>query len=201
MGKRCQLNAVRTNKPILLIPEHLHRCFCNSYFACLAMAFFGLTSLGPQNTFSSNLAASMMLTEFTAAEFAAAFAKVDKAGSGGVDFDALPALLDIVYLGPAPEAQVGRVMDYFAASRGGVVSRAEFDAGIAELRERGASESENAHDAHLLGKTYSKLKDDIRRNKRVELDPNETLAQVSVQRMRAKRGVDAGGARARGGGQ
>ena len=164
------------------------------------MAFFGLTSLGPQNTFSSNLAASMMLTEFTAAEFAAAFAKVDKAGSGGVDFDALPALLDIVYLGPAPEAQVGRVMDYFAASRGSVVSRAEFDAGIAELRERGASESENAHDAHLLGKTYSKLKDDIRRNKRVGLDPNETLAQVSVvQRMRAKRGGR--GERARGGGQ
>ena len=83
--------------PVMLRSKFKETCFfksvgCKQQLLCSeAMAFFGLTSLGPQNTFSSNLAASMMLTEFTAAEFAAAFAKVDKAGSGGVDFDGVDA--------------------------------------------------------------------------------------------------------------
>ena len=51
------------------------------------MAFFGITNLGPQNNFETNLVSALGLKYFSESEYLATFKKFDKDGSGAITVD------------------------------------------------------------------------------------------------------------------
>jgi len=74
------------------------------------MAFFGITKLGPQNSFQDSLKKASVITCFTEAEFESAYARVARDNECGcLTADKLPEILAVVYHGPAPETDLLRV--------------------------------------------------------------------------------------------
>lgn len=142
------------------------------------MAFFGLTALGPQNNFQSNLAATMMLASFTEEEYSAAFSKVDVDKSGNINYSELGKLLEVVYMGPVPQAEVTKAMVFFDRNHDEVISRVEFEEGIKELRARSVADAEAARTKATTFKSAEQLKTDRRRHKRVVDGPVITQAKV-----------------------
>ncbi|KAJ8601549.1 hypothetical protein CTAYLR_005228 [Chrysophaeum taylorii] len=86
------------------------------------MAFFGLTRLGPQNSFHEALRARSKLNIFEAAEFETAFAQVGR--DGDVRLAQVPEVFEILYRGPAPPADVERCEKHLPKTS--LVSRDEF---------------------------------------------------------------------------
>ena len=70
--------------------------------------FFGVTKLGTQHSFKDNLKSSSLLTCFSDAEYTSAYDKIAYR-TGGVTVAAVPDVLAIVYRGPAPGTDAGRV--------------------------------------------------------------------------------------------
>jgi len=51
------------------------------------MSFFGITALGPPNTFQANLVNALGINVFSDAEFEATFRRIDKDSSGSITPD------------------------------------------------------------------------------------------------------------------
>ena len=100
------------------------------------MAFFGITALGPPNVFKTSLVNALGLTVYSDEEYAAAFARVDKDGSGAITKDEVEELLYETYGYPALEEEVQMFMDDFDANSDGKVTLDEFKAGLARMREK-----------------------------------------------------------------
>ena len=82
------------------------------------MAFFGITTLGPQNSLGSNLMQSGLLNCFEPHEFAACYHRVAARSEAPVKKGDVPAMLELLYKGPAPDCDVARVR----AALGGAAS-------------------------------------------------------------------------------
>ena len=100
------------------------------------MAFFGITALGPPNVFKTSLVNALGLTVYSDEEYEAAFARVDKDGSGAITKDEVEELLYETYGYPALEEEVQMFMDDFDANSDGKVTLDEFKAGLARMREK-----------------------------------------------------------------
>jgi len=74
------------------------------------MAFFGLTMLGPQNSFQELLKKHSVLRIFEMSEFAAAF---DSARSETVDQSQVLEILEVVYRGKLPAADAALCGEFF----------------------------------------------------------------------------------------
>ena len=77
------------------------------------MSFFGITALGPPNSFQSSLCSAIGLNVFSDEEFEAAFKKFDKDGSGAITVDEVEELLYHIYGFPPLEHEVKMFMDAF----------------------------------------------------------------------------------------
>ena len=86
------------------------------------MAFFGITALGPPNSFSSKLVSALGITIFTNEEFIAAFKKFDRDGSGFITADEVEDLLYTVYGFPPLEEEVKLFMESFDLNNDGKIS-------------------------------------------------------------------------------
>lgn len=76
-----------------------------------AMAFFGLTQVGPQNQFQSALLDAMDITLFSDDEFIAAFRKLDKDRSGFIELgEASFAVLGAAWRPPRSASPRSRAM-------------------------------------------------------------------------------------------
>ncbi len=108
------------------------------------MAFFGITALGPPNVFKTSLVNALGLTVYSDEEYEAAFARVDKDGSGAITKDEVEELLYETYGYPALEEEVQMFMEDFDANSDGKVTLDEFKAGLSRMREKLSDKKEVA---------------------------------------------------------
>ena len=77
------------------------------------MAFFGITALGPPNSFQSSLVNALGINVFSEEEFEKAFHRVDRDGSGAITPDEVEELLYETYGFPPLEQEVAMFMEEF----------------------------------------------------------------------------------------
>lgn len=77
------------------------------------MAFFGLTALGPQNTFEAQSRHHRNLQIFEYEDFKGAWERVNGKRSVSCPVELLPELFRALFRGPVPETDVGPLNDSF----------------------------------------------------------------------------------------
>ena len=100
------------------------------------MSFFGITALGPPNTFQANLVNALGLTVFSDEEFERVFHRVDKDGSGTITPDEVEELLSETYGFPPLEEEVKMFMDEFDLNQDGRVTLEEFKSSLTRMRAK-----------------------------------------------------------------
>ena len=100
------------------------------------MALFGITSLGPPNSFQSGLINALGINVFDDGEFEQAFHRVDKDGSGAITPDEVEELLTTTYGFPPLEEEVSMFMEEFDLNNDGKVTMDEFKCALTRLREK-----------------------------------------------------------------
>ena len=100
------------------------------------MALFGITSLGPPNSFQTGLVNALGINVFNDDEFEAAFMRVDKDGSGAITPDEVEELLTSTYGFPPLEEEVEMFMEEFDLNQDGKVTLVEFKTALTRLREK-----------------------------------------------------------------
>ena len=105
-----------------------------------AMAFFGLTYMGPQRPVGAALSGALDATHFTVEELKEFFDKHDKDESGKIESHELPGLLKDLYRGgDVPEDEVAYFRERFDVDGDGAISWEELQAAFSELQgARGA---------------------------------------------------------------
>ena len=99
------------------------------------MSFFGITALGPPNSFKCGLVNALGFNVFSDEEFAAAFHRMDKDGSGAITPDEVEDLLHETYGFPPLEQEVEIFMKEFDANKDGTVTFEEFRNALCRIRE------------------------------------------------------------------
>jgi len=164
------------------------------------MAFFGITKLGPQNSFQDSLKKASVITCFAEAEFESAYARVaTRRGVSTLTADAVPAILEVVYHGPAPETDLLRVQHQLAACGADAeLPVADFLAAVAAAKAE--EEQWEATQKNIVsgGSEFASSKfyrDHITRHTRMDRNPNEKRA-ARVSRHAPRRARRAAGDRA-----
>jgi len=105
------------------------------------MAFFGVTALGPPNTFQANLCNALGINVFSDAEFEAVFHRVDKDKSGTITPDEVEELLTETYGFPPLEEEVKMFMEEFDLNQDGRVTMDEFKSALTRMRNKTAEKA------------------------------------------------------------
>ena len=100
------------------------------------MSFFGITALGPPNTFQANLVNALGINVFSDEEFTATFHRVDRDGSGTITPDEVEDLLTETYGFPPLEEEVAMFMEEFDLNQDGRVTMEEFKCALTRMREK-----------------------------------------------------------------
>ena len=100
------------------------------------MAFFGITALGPPNTFQANLCNALGINVFSDEEFESTFRRVDRDGSGAITPDEVEDLLTETYGFPPLEDEVKMFMEEFDLNQDGKVTLEEFKSALTRMREK-----------------------------------------------------------------
>ena len=155
------------------------------------MAFFGITKLGPQNSFQDSLKKASVITCFAEAEFESAYARVaTRRGATTLTADAVPAILEVVYHGPAPETDLLRVQHKLAACGADAeLPLGDFLAAVAAAKAE--EESWEATQKNIVsgGSEFASSKfyrDHITRHTRMDHAPNEKRAARASVRARRR---------------
>ena len=148
------------------------------------MAFFGLTALGPQNTMLANSKNFRNLQIFEETDFVAAWVKVNQSTENKFCDEALLGdMMRAVFHGPVPDNDNEAIIKAFEAMR----SSAELPGKIAfplyintmlRLVLEAEEEEEAAGNNPLSTCEYTSsqlIQDDMHRNRRFKLDPNQKL--------------------------
>lgn len=135
------------------------------------MAFFGLTQLGPQSAFGSSVPEALDISIFSEEEFRRAFNKLDVDNSKSISIEELAPLLETVYHGPAPEAELKRLMARFDTNADGRITWKEFCAALADAKKEVRAKDEYRDKSATEFKSSDALRESMRRHKRVERDP------------------------------
>jgi EF-hand domain pair len=133
------------------------------------MAFFGITSLGPQNPFKSSLIDAIGLKVFTKEEFKTSFDEIDKDHSGYIERDEIEDLMRKTYGLDPLEIEVELFMQEFDSNHDGKISWQEFE----ESLDRIISDLENKAKKASLNKSHEELKFKRRKHIRSEINPHE----------------------------
>ena len=137
------------------------------------MALFGITALGPPNSFQAGLINALGINVFDDSEFEAAFARVDKDGSGAITPDEVEDLLTSTYGFPPLEEEVAMFMEEFDLNNDGKVTLEEFKSALTRLREKMNNKAKNATEYT----SQQKMKEDRFKHKRM---CNDTTAKYKV---------------------
>ena len=100
------------------------------------MSFFGITALGPPNTFSANLVNALGINVFSDEEFEATFRRVDRDNSGSITPDEVEELLTETYGFPPLEDEVKLFMEEFDLNQDGRVTLDEFKLALTRMRQK-----------------------------------------------------------------
>lgn len=100
------------------------------------MSFFGITALGPPNTFQANLVNALGINVFSDEEFESTFRRVDKDNSGTITPDEVEELLTETYGFPPLEEEVKMFMDEFDLNNDGRVTMEEFKSALTRMRQK-----------------------------------------------------------------
>lgn len=101
------------------------------------MAFFGLTALGPQNSWAELIRGSFVVEVFSDDEFAEAFARISVDGklSGAGE---LQTTLERVYHGDVPDDELASFVAGTPVEEDGSITKESFMAGVADMRAQAA---------------------------------------------------------------
>ena len=100
------------------------------------MTFFGITALGPPNTFSANLVNALGINVFSDEEFESTFHRVDRDNNGSITPDEVEELLTETYGFPPLEEEVKMFMDEFDLNNDGRVTLDEFKSSLIRMRNK-----------------------------------------------------------------
>lgn len=100
------------------------------------MSFFGITALGPPNTFSANLVNALGINVFSDEEFEATFRRVDRDNNGSITPDEVEELLTETYGFPPLEEEVKMFMEEFDLNQDGRVTLDEFKLALTRMRQK-----------------------------------------------------------------
>ena len=100
------------------------------------MSFFGITALGPPNTFSANLVNALGINVFSDEEFEATFRRVDRDNNGSITPDEVEELLTETYGFPPLEDEVKMFMEEFDLNQDGRVTLDEFKLALTRMRQK-----------------------------------------------------------------
>lgn len=144
------------------------------------MAFFGVTALGPPNTFQANLCNALGINVFSDAEFEAVFHRVDKDKSGTITPDEVEELLTETYGFPPLEEEVKMFMEEFDLNNDGRVTMDEFKSALTRMRNKTAEKA-------AAGREYSsaqQMREDRVKHRRMngEVQGKYKLPMTSNQR-------------------
>ena len=144
------------------------------------MSFFGITALGPPNTFQANLINALGINIFSDEEFEATFHRVDKDGSGAITPDEVEDLLSETYGFPPLEEEVKMFMQEFDLNQDGKVTIDEFKSALVRLRSK-------MEEKARAGREYTsaqQMRDDRFKHKRMngEVQGKYKLPMTSAQR-------------------
>lgn len=140
------------------------------------MNFFGLTSLGPQNSIKSNLLRALNISNFTDEEFAAAFDEVDTQRVGWLESHQVAFVFTRVYGTEPPEVEIASFLNRFPLD--GKIEKGAFLANISQVRaETGRIEAASSTEFS----SSLEYKDDLHKHKRLQYGPTEKYRKDQLE--------------------
>ena len=146
------------------------------------MSFFGLTALGPKNTFQASLLGQPTLHLFLENDLKEAFDDVSSAfniGNAAIPLDAVPKVIDRMYISKAPSHDIQLLMDEIEnigcnESVSWAVLCASFKRAVKKIESKldnVMGESTSAYSG-----SHSNYRDAMRRHERALMGPEKLLA-------------------------
>lgn len=133
------------------------------------MSFFGITSLGPQNSFKSHLINAIGLTIYSLEEFKTAFERIDRDRSGYIEIEEVQALLRETYGVEPLDEEVTMFMLEFDSNSDGKITWEEFTQALDRIRGDLEEKSKRAVEVT----SFEILNYRRRKHIRAEQDPTE----------------------------
>lgn len=127
------------------------------------MTYFGITALGPPNSFQSGLVNALGINIFSVEEFQAAFSRLDKDRSGFIEANEVEDLLHDTYGFPPLEEEVTMFMTQFDLNKDGKISWDEFKFVLEKIKSELNTKAGNAREYT----SYEKMKADRFKHVRV----------------------------------
>ena len=151
------------------------------------MAFFGITKLGPQNSFQDSLKKASVIECFTQDEFEAAYAKVARLSGEAITAAKVPEILAVVYHGPAPETDAARIGGQLAGyAADDALPLDAFLGAVAAAKAEEVSWESTQKNIVSAGSEFASSKfyrDHITRHTRMDSNPNEKYNQPVTANM------------------
>jgi len=143
------------------------------------MTYFGITALGPPNSFQSGLVNALGINVFTVEEFQASFQRLDRDKSGFIECNEVEDLLHDTYGFPPLEDEVTMFMTQFDLNKDGKISWDEFKFVLEKIQLEINSKAGNAREY----KSYEKMRGDRFKHIRVkqELQDKYKVPMTSSQ--------------------
>lgn len=135
----------------------------------MTSSFFGVTQLGPQEVFQSNIADALDMTFFDDGEVEASFRKFDKDGSSAIDASDIRPVLEDLYHGDAPERELSFFARRFGLEAGPRVAWDDFLAATHDLRTEAAARARTDSEY----KSAEELQTTLRKHARPARGPTE----------------------------
>ena len=133
------------------------------------MSFFGITALGPQNPFKSNLIDAIGLKVFTRDEFHEAFARIDKDRSGYIDITEVRDLLRETYGLEPLDIELEMFMQEFDENHDGKITWEEFERSLERILADLEAKAKKASNS----KSYETMMFQRRKHIRKEINPHD----------------------------
>ena len=137
------------------------------------MSFFGITALGPQNSFKSSLIDAIGLKVFSQEDFKDSFSRIDKDQSGYIDITEVHDLLKDAYGLDPLQVEVELFMQEFDENHDGRISWEEFSSALARIL---ADLEEKAKKASV-SKSYEQWMFKRRKHIRSDINPHEVYVR------------------------
>lgn len=137
------------------------------------MSFFGLTALGPQNPFQSNLIDAIGLKVFSREEFHSAFLRIDKDHSGYIDISEVRELLKETYGLDPLDIEVEMFMEEFDENHDGRITWEEFESNLTKILADLEGKAKRASQS----KSYENMMFNRRKHIRADVTPHEVYVR------------------------
>jgi hypothetical protein len=139
--------------------------------------FFGLTALGPSNSFKNNLLRDLNIQNFTDEEFAVGFDHVDNTHSSYLESHEIRFVFARVYGTEPPESEVAEFLSQFP-DVGSKISKEDFLAAIKAVREKAGAIDPNSSTEYKSNEDYQMA---IHKHTRLQYGPKEKFRKDQLE--------------------